>query len=197
MLVTFPGEVMRYPLRHPHPLSRRWDIPATAEPVRSRTRGLAMAGLALLLLLGLFYIFGASSDLASLAAGNLPADHQGTFAKLAGSTFSQAKSAAPGIASYITVAERGYAIHELTFALLFIVLISIPFRRRQRWAWWAAWLPMIASLGYTFTFGVHDHTILARSLIADIALPLLLLAHIPAFFTRNRLEHAGHSAVPA
>jgi hypothetical protein len=172
-------------------------MPATAEPARPRTRGLAMAGLALLLLLGLFYVFGAASDLASLAAGNLPADHQGTFTKLAGATFIQARSATPGVASYITVAERGYAIHELTFALLFIALIAIPFRRRQRWAWWAAWLPLIASLGYTFTFGVHDHAILARSLIADIALPLLLLAHIPAFFTGSRPQRAGHSAAPA
>jgi hypothetical protein len=44
---------------------------------------------------------------------------------------------------------------------------------------------MIASLGFTFTYGVHDHAILARSLIDDIALPLLLLAHIPAFFTQE------------
>jgi hypothetical protein len=84
----------------------------------------------------------------------------------------------------------------LTFALLFIALIAIPFRRRQRWAWWAAWLPMIANLGYTFTFGVHDHTILARSLIADIVLPVLLIAHIPVFFGPNRAErHAGHAPV--
>ncbi len=41
---------------------------------------------------------------------------------------------------------------------------------------------MIANLGYTLTFGVHDPTILTRSLIADIALPVLLLTHIPAFF---------------
>jgi hypothetical protein len=26
--------------------------------------------------------------------------------------------------------ERGYALHELTFALLYIALIAIPFRRR-------------------------------------------------------------------
>lgn len=129
---------------------------ADAVPAPSRNRGLAAAGLALLLLLGVFYIFGAASDLGALGGHNLPADHQGTFTKLAGSTFSQVKTADPGIASYLTVAERGYALHELTFALLFIVLIAIPFRRRQRWAWWAAWLPMIANLGYTLTFGVHD-----------------------------------------
>lgn len=171
-------------------------MPAEAVPAQSRTRGLAVVGLALLLLLGVFYVYGAASDLVSLASHNLPADHQGTFTKLAGGTFSQVKTANPGIASYITVVERGYALHELTFALLFIVLIAIPFRRRQRWAWWAAWLPMIANLGYTFTFGIHDHTILARSLIADIALPVLLIAHIPAFFGRNRVQrHADSSSV--
>ncbi len=131
----------------------------------------------------------AISSLVSLASGNLPADHQGTFTKLAGGTFSQFKTANPGIGSYLTVAERGYALHELTFALLFIALIVIPFRRRDRWAWWVAWLPMIANLGYTLTFGAHDHTILTRSLVADIALPVLLIAHIPAFFGPKRADH--------
>jgi hypothetical protein len=57
---------------------------------------------------------------------------------------------------------------------------------------------MIANLGYTLPFGVHDHAILARSLIADIALPLLLIAHIPAFFGPNRAERpAGHSPATA
>ena len=47
---------------------------------------------------------------------------------------------------------------------------------------------MIANLGYAVTFGAHDHTILARSLIADIALPVLLIAHIPAFFGPNSVQ---------
>lgn len=171
-------------------------MPADAVAAQSRTRGPAAVALALLLLLGAFYVYGAAADLMSLAIHNLPADHQGTFAKLTGGTFSQVKSTSPGIASYITEVERGYALHELTFALLFIALIAIPFRRRQPWAWWAAWLPMIANLGYSFTFGVHDHTILTRSLIADIALPVLLIVHIPAFFRPNRAErHAGRAPV--
>jgi hypothetical protein len=163
-------------------------MPADAAPARPRTGAAAAAGLALLLLLGAFYIYGAAADLASLAGHNLPADHQGTFTKLTGAAFTQVKTADPGIASYLTTVERGYAVHELTFALLFIVLIAFPFRHRQRWAWWAAWLPMIANLGYTLTFGAHDHTILARSLIADIALPVLLIAHIPAFYGPNSVQ---------
>jgi hypothetical protein len=39
----------------------------------------------------------------------------------------------------------------------------------------------------------HDHAILARSLVADIALPVLLLAHIPAFF-RPAPGRTGRSA---
>jgi hypothetical protein len=152
----------------------------------SRTRGWPLAGLVLLLLLGSLYVFGAIADFAADAGGALPADHQGTFTALTGGSYSHANAAAPGVTNYITVLDRGYALHELTFALLFIVLLAVPFRRRQRWAWWAAWIPMIANLGYTFTFGIHDHAILARSLIADIALPALLLAHIPVFFPRPR-----------
>ncbi len=41
---------------------------------------------------------------------------------------------------------------------------------------------MLANLTYSLTFGRYDSTILARSLISDIGLPLLLLVHVPAFF---------------
>jgi hypothetical protein len=159
---------------------------ATADPARRHSRALAATGLGLLLLLALFYLFGALSDLAAVASHNLPPDHRGTFAKLTGTSFSHVSTASPGLASYISLLERGYAFHELTFALLFIVLLAIPFRQRQRWAWWAAWLPVIANIGYTSTFGVHDQAILTRSLVADVALPVLLLAHIPAFFSASR-----------
>jgi hypothetical protein len=51
------------------------------------------------------------------------------------------------------------------------------------------------------TFGVHDPTILGRSLIADIALPVLLLAHTrpssPPSGGRGRPRLGGHEAGPA
>ncbi len=151
-------------------------------PGAIRTRGWSLVGLVLLVLLGGFYVFGVASDLISDAGHGIPVDHDGTYTALAGSGFDQTQATAPGVAGYITLLERGYALHELTFAVLFLVIVVIPFRRRQRWAWWTCWLLMIANLGYTLTFGVHDPTILTRSLIADIALPVLLLTHIPAFF---------------
>jgi len=157
-----------------------------AEPTSRRSRGWAALGLTQLMVLGAFYVFGAVADLTSDASAGLPTDHTGTFTALSGTSFSNTQGSTPGTARYITLLERGYALHELTFALLFLVLLAIPFRRRQRWAWWAAWILMIANLGYTLTFGAHDSTILTRSLIATIGLPLLLLAHIPAFFPTRR-----------
>jgi len=43
---------------------------------------------------------------------------------------------------------------------------------------------MIANLTYSFTFAHFSSSTLAYSLIADIALPVLLLLHVPAFFGR-------------
>lgn len=155
---------------------------AAPDPARSRLHGWQLAGFVLVLALGVFPVLSAALDLAADSGTGLPSDHAGTFTSLAGASWPHAQAVTPGVARYVTLLERGYALHELTFALLFVAIIAVPFRRRQRWAWWAAWIPLIANLGYTFSFGVHDHSILVRSLIADIALPVLLLAHIPAFF---------------
>jgi hypothetical protein len=89
-------------------------------------------------------------------------------------------------AAYIALLERGYAIHELVFAILFLTILAVPLRRRQRWAWYTCWTPTTANLGYALTFGAHDPTVGYRALIALTALPVLLLVHIPVFFTRPR-----------
>jgi hypothetical protein len=140
-----------------------------------------------LILLGAFNLYAAAADLAADAGTGLPGDHTDTFTAISGQTWASFKAAQPGAAHYITLAERGYALHELVFAILFLVIVAIPLRAGQRWAWWACWAVLIAYLGYTLTFGIHDHTILARSLIGVIALPILLLAQMPAF---TRAHHA-------
>jgi hypothetical protein len=138
-----------------------------------------------LILLGAFNIFAAASDLAAAARTGLPSDHAGTFAAITGRTWTSFNAAQPGVAHYVTLVERGYALHELVFAILFLTIVTIPLRTGQRWAWWASWTVLIAYLGYTLTFGAHDSTILTRSLIAVIALPILLLAQMPALTRRH------------
>jgi len=139
----------------------------------------------LLVLLALFPIVSSILDIVSDRAVGLPSDHSATFHALAGVAWPAAVAATPGVAHYVTLLEYGYAIHELVFALLFLVIVVIPFRRREVWAWWACWIVLIADVAYTLTFGRHDGQILRQSLIPDIALPVLLLAQAPAFFGRR------------
>ena len=156
------------------------DVPST----RTSPRYLTVAW-ALLLLLGAFFLFAALSDLAADARTGLPSDHMGTFRSIAGLTWNAAKRSSPGITQYVTLLEYAYAVHELVFGILFLVIVAIPLRQGMRWAWWSCWAIMVANLTYSLTFGRHDSTILTRSLIADIALPVLLLVQIPVFFGRQ------------
>ena len=153
---------------------------------QATTRRFLTVAWILLLVLGAFFLFAAVSDLAADLRVGLPADHASTFAQVAGVTWQSAAQSTPALARYITLLEVAYAVHELVFGLLFLVVVAIPFRRRLRWAWWACWAPLLANLAYSLTFGRHDPTLLARSLIGDIGLPFLLLIHIPAFFGRSR-----------
>jgi hypothetical protein len=150
--------------------------------IRTRWQTVTWSGL---LLLGGFYVFGATNDLVADARSGIPTDHTGTFDAVAGTGWATTRHTTPGTAAYITLLERGYAVHELVFAILFLITLAIPYRRGQRWAWFACWTPTVANLGYALTFGVHDPAIRYRSLVALIALPALLLAHLTAFFGRR------------
>lgn len=135
-----------------------------------------------LTLVGLFFLLAPILDIVNTHSSGLPKDHSATFRTLAGADFGTVKSSAPGVARYVSTLEYGYALHELTFGLLFLALVVFGVRGRQRWAWFASWAVMVASIGYSATFGAHDSTILQRSLVADIAVPLFLLLAAPAVF---------------
>jgi hypothetical protein len=140
-----------------------------------------------LTLVGALMVFAVASDLAADHKTGIPSDHVGTFSKLAGQPFAAVASSSPGVARYVTTLEVGYALHELTFALLFLVLVLVPVRRGRAWGWWACWAVMIANIGYTATFGAHDPTILTRSLAADVAVPVFLLLCAPRALGRGQM----------
>ncbi len=140
----------------------------------------------LLLLLGALFLFASFSDLAADARTGLPSDHLEAFHSITGMAWMSAQQSSPKITQYVTLLEVTYAVHELVFGLLFLIIVAIPFRRRARWAWWACWVPLLANLAYSFTIAHYSTTTLVYSLIADVALPILLLVHIPAFFGRAK-----------
>jgi hypothetical protein len=166
-------------------LDREDTMPTTPSVTAGRRSWWLTAAWAGLLLFGAFNMFAAVMDLVATAGSGLPSDHTSTFAKVAGTTWSTVKAAQPGTARYVTLLERGYALHELTFAILFLAIVAVPFRARQRWSWWTCWALLIAYAGYALTFGAHDPAILPRSLIGLVGLPVLLLVHLPAFFHRS------------
>lgn len=103
-------------------------------------------------------------------SGGLPPDHARAFTNQAGASYTAVKQAAPGVARYITNLEYGYALHELAFALLFLAVVLVPFHRRERWAWAVCWATVIASVGYSLTFGTHDATVMRYRLVTDIGI---------------------------
>ena len=143
----------------------------------------------LLLLLSLFPVLASVADLVSDFDTGLPADHEATFLAIAGQPWSSTQASIPPVAAYITLLETGYAIHELVFGILFLVIVAIPLRRGHWWAWWVAWVVLAADLGYTQTFGQHDPTVFSRALIADVALPVLLLAQLPWLLGKDEHRH--------
>jgi hypothetical protein len=134
-----------------------------------------------LLVISAFLVLAPLLDIISDRSSGLPADHHAAFAKLTGRSWDTAKAGAPELTRYVTQLEYGYALHELTFALLFLAIVVIPFRRREAWAWWACWAVMIANIGYAVTIAHYDPTLFRRSLIGIIALPLVLAVFAPSF----------------
>jgi hypothetical protein len=136
----------------------------------------------LLLLLALLTVLFPVLDIIGTARSGMPADHTAAYQSLAGRPFPGIQPAGP--TRYIRQLEYGYALHELTFALFFVILVAIPLRTGQRWAWLACWLILIATIGYTLTIAHYSGKTLAYSLIPAIAIPLLLLAEAPRFWKR-------------
>ena len=136
----------------------------------------------LLLLLGVLFVLASVLDLVSDAKIGIPSDHLAAFQAITGISWMSARSSAAFITHFVTSLEVAYAVHELVFGLLFLLIVAIPFRRRARWSWWACWIPMLTNLTYTFTIAHYSSNTLVYSLIPDIALPILLLVHIPVFF---------------
>ncbi|HZU13785.1 MAG TPA: hypothetical protein VFB58_13170 [Chloroflexota bacterium] len=151
------------------------------QPAASRPTYIAVVW-AFLLVLGAFFLFAVASDLAADLRTGMPNDHLGTFRSLAGISWTEATGQVRGVTRYITLLEVTYAFHELVFAVLYLIIVAIPFRQGRLWAWWACWPVEIANVAYLLTFGAHDSTIFYRALIAALALPVLLLIAAPWFF---------------
>ena len=52
--------------------------------------------------------------------------------------------------------ERALFLVFLAFGLLSLVVLTIPYRRRERWSWWATWIPVVANALPLVVFGLDE-----------------------------------------
>lgn len=153
-----------------------------SEPRLRSTRRAASArpvALAIIMIGGAFLAIGAVFDLATDAAGKLPADHGATFQAVTGLTWQQATAVAHPVTPYVTRAEAGYAAYELLFGVLLLVVAAIPLRRGERWAWWCSWALVLAFAAFTTLLGVYSSADLWAAIVAGLLVALALIALLP------------------
>src|SRR5258705_363294 len=79
------------------------DSTADAESELLRRAAWQTTAWVLLLVLGGFYLFGATNDMIADGGAGIPTDHTGTFAAVAGTNWDLAQHTNPGTTAYITL----------------------------------------------------------------------------------------------
>ncbi len=85
-------------------------------------------------------ILGVTGGLAQVFAvsGQLDA---GIIRNLTGMTWEEIVTRSPGIASYISYLQRTMGIGTLSGSVLLVAIAAIPYRKGERWSWYAIWIP--------------------------------------------------------
>jgi hypothetical protein len=133
----------------------------------------------LLLAAGVFFAIGGAFDLLTDARGNLPSDHSGTFRAVAHTSWQHARLVAHPITRYVTRAETAYSAFQLLFGVLLLVVVAIPLRRGERWAWWCCWLLLPGFAAFGAVYGQHDSGNLSAAAVAAAVAVLALLVLRP------------------
>jgi hypothetical protein len=89
---------------------------------------------ALVVLSGLFAILGLGDVLAGIAF------EPTTALAITGRTIDEIRAESPAAYTVIDYLYRGGGITLALFATLMTIVLAIPYRRAERWAWGAAWL---------------------------------------------------------
>lgn len=144
-----------------------------------------------LLAVGAFLAIGAAFDLPIDARGRLPGDHDSTFRALTGTTWQHAASVPQSAAPYATHMEIAYSAYELLFAVVILVVIAIPLRRGERWAWWCGWMIVLPIAAFAWVFGAHDSGNMVTAIVVATIAVLALLVLLPFSTGRGSRRKAG------
>lgn len=67
---------------------------------------------------------------------------------LTGKTWDDIVAEEPGLAEVIRVMDRAVGLGLLGFGLLMVAIAAVPYRRGERWAWYASWAAPTVLLGF-------------------------------------------------
>jgi len=65
----------------------------------------------------------------------------GIIRNLTGMTWEEIATRSPGIASYISYLQRTMGMGTLSGSVLLVAIAAIPYRKGERWSWYAIWIP--------------------------------------------------------
>jgi hypothetical protein len=128
---------------------------------------------------GAFFAIGGAFDLLTDSRGSLPSDHTGTFQAVAHMSWQHARFVAHPITRYVTRAETAYSAFQLLFGVLLLVVVAIPLRRGERWAWWCCWLLIPGFAAFGGVYGQHDSGNLSAAVIAAVIAAAALIVFRP------------------
>jgi hypothetical protein len=101
-----------------------------------------------------FVLWGAMAALAPdhlLGPGGapiLPAGYEG----FTGGSWQAMAHASPATAGYLELLFRTYGAYNVGFGVLAVAIAAVPFRRGERWAWWALLVGNLVTLGSAMTY---------------------------------------------
>ena len=86
------------------------------------------------------------------------------------------------------------AIFAVGFSVYSLVVFAIPYRRGERWAWYAAWMPIFAFGSFIFWVNAaagEMQAVMWTYFIAAIAMAISQAVAYPTFFPRSKSESAS------
>jgi hypothetical protein len=125
-----------------------------------------------------FFVFGVAASIAGLMilAGAVQVDPP-SAERTTGLTLGQIVARVPGMDAYVSGLTRQLGNFMIAMGVLLSSIAAIPFRRGERWAWYACLsLPVLVAVQLTNSFAIHHFTSGGFGWQLDLASLVVVLA---------------------
>ena len=133
---------------------------------------------------------GAAGGGIAIVAAGLPVNPPSAEG-LTGLTLDQIAAQVPGMDAYVSGLARQLGNFMIAMGVLLMAIAAVPFRRGERWAWYACWImPVLVIIQLTNSFAIYDFASGGFLWQLDVAALLFALAGLllpyRTFFPRSQ-----------